>query len=132
MRHQTRDGSLRLAADGQTLPVILNHAGGILAYGRARRLASPGQRHALIARDRGCTFPSCRQTAAQSEVHHLLDWAKQGTTDIDNQALACRYHNNYAPQQGWNAIMIQGVPHWIPPKEHDPEQTPQRNRVHRS
>jgi hypothetical protein len=61
--------ALRLAAGGKTLPVVLNHAGGILAYGRARRLASPSQRLALIARDRGCTFPHCQVSAARSEVH---------------------------------------------------------------
>jgi len=49
--------ALRLAADGKALPVVLNDAGGILAYGSARRLASPGQRLALMARDKGCTFP---------------------------------------------------------------------------
>jgi hypothetical protein len=31
--------ALRLAADGKALPVVLNQAGGILAFGRARRLA---------------------------------------------------------------------------------------------
>ena len=50
--------ALRLAADGKALPVVLNAAGGILAYGRARRLASPAQRLALMARDKGCTFPA--------------------------------------------------------------------------
>src|SRR6266567_7999188 len=53
--------ALRLAADGKALPVVLNAAGGILAYGRARRLASPAQRLALMARDKGCTFPGCRE-----------------------------------------------------------------------
>src|SRR5207245_6218156 len=70
--------ALRLAADAKALPVVLNDAGGILAYGRARRLASPAQRLALMARDQGCTFPGCRETAARSEVHHILDWAQGG------------------------------------------------------
>jgi len=52
------DEALKLAADGQVLPHVLSDAGGILAYGRGRRLASPGQRKALFARDRGCTFPA--------------------------------------------------------------------------
>jgi hypothetical protein len=87
--------------------VVLNGAGGILAYGRARRLAAPGQRLALMARDKGCSFPRCRETASRSEVHHITDWAKGGTTDIDNQTLACPYHNNEAPRQDWYAIMIE-------------------------
>jgi hypothetical protein len=101
------------------------------AYGRARRLASPGQRLALMARDRGCTFPRCRETASRSEVHHIVDWVKGGVTDIHALALACGYHNNDAILQDWYAIMIGGVPHWVPPPHIDPERKPQRNRVHR-
>jgi hypothetical protein len=123
--------ALRLAADGKALPVVLNQAGGILAYGRARRLASPAQRLALMARDKGCTFPDCRETAARSEVHHIVDWVKGGTTDTDKLALACGYHNNEAIRQDWYAIMLQGVPHWVPPPHIDRERKPQRNRVHR-
>jgi len=107
--------ALRLAADGKALPVVLNDAGGILAYGRARRLASPAQRLALMARDKGCTFPRCRETASRSEVHHITDWVNGGTTDTDKLALACGYHNNEAPRQDWYAIMLDGVPHWVPP-----------------
>jgi len=123
--------ALRLAADGKALPVVLNDAGGILAYGRARRLASPAQRLALMARDKGCTFPECRETAARSEVHHITDWVQGGTTDTDKLALACGYHNNEAPRQDWYAIMLDGVPHWVPPPHIDPQRKPQRNKVHR-
>jgi hypothetical protein len=49
------DEALRLAAAGKALPVVLGDGAGILGYGRTRRLASVGQRLALIARDRGCT-----------------------------------------------------------------------------
>jgi hypothetical protein len=78
--------ALKLAADGSVLPAILNDAGGVLAYGRKRRLASPGLRKAVIARDRGCTFPGCPRTAAQSEIHHATDWANGGPTDLNNLA----------------------------------------------
>lgn len=66
------------------LPVVLADAGGVLAYGRSRRLASLGQRKALFARDRGCTFPGCTRSAARSEIHHATDWANGGRTDLDN------------------------------------------------
>jgi hypothetical protein len=85
--------ALKLAAEGSVLPEILNNAGGILAYGTARRLATAGMRKAAFARDRGCTFPGCTRTAAQSEIHHATDWARGGRTDLDNLAIACGYHN---------------------------------------
>jgi len=122
--------ALRLAADGNVLPAILNDAGGILAYGTGRRFATPGLRKAAFARDRGCTFPGCARTAAQSELHHATDWAKGGETNLDNLAIACGYHNKFAPKHGWATVLIDGVPHWQPPAWH-PDQRPQRNYLHR-
>ncbi len=123
------DDALRLASEGQVLPAVLNDAGGVLAYGHSRRLAAPGQRKALFARDRGCTFPGCTRTAAQSEIHHATDWAKGGRTDLDNLTITCGYHNTEAPKQGWQTVLIDGVPHWQPPPWH-PHQQPQRNYLH--
>jgi hypothetical protein len=123
------DEALRLAADGQVLPAILDDAGGILAYGTGRRLAAPGQRKALFARDRGCTFPGCFRSAAQSEIHHAIDWAHGGRTDLENMAIACGYHNNHAPKVGWRTVLIDGVPHWQPPPWR-PIKEPQRNYLH--
>jgi Domain of unknown function (DUF222) len=119
----TINDALRLAADGKMLPAVLDDNGGILGYGRSRRLASPGQRRALFARDRGCTFPGCDRSAAQSEIHHATDWANGGRTDLDSMAIAC------APKMGWHTILIDGVPHWQPPPWH-PVQRPLRNHLH--
>ena len=121
--------ALRLAADGGMLPAVLDDAGGVLAYGRGRRLASAGQRKALFARDRGCTFPGCDRPAARSEIHHTTDWATGGRTDLESMAIACGFHNNQAPKQNWRTIMIDGVPHWQPPPWH-PTQRPLRNYLH--
>ena len=123
------DQALKLAADGEALPAILDDAGGILGYGRGKRLASPGQRKALFARDRGCTFPDCDRTAANAEIHHTTDWASGGRTDLNTLAIACGYHNNQGPKQGWKTVMIHGIPHWQPPPWH-PQQQPQRNYLH--
>jgi Domain of unknown function (DUF222) len=123
------DEALRLAAEGGMLPAVLDDNGGILGYGRSRRLASPGQRRALFARDRGCTFPGCTRTAARSEIHHATDWANGGRTDLDSMAIACGYHNTEAPKQNWRTVLIDGIPHWQPPPWH-PHQQPLRNHLH--
>jgi Domain of unknown function (DUF222) len=125
----TIDQALHLAAEGSALPAVLDDNGGILGYGRSRRLASPGQRKALFARDRGCTFPGCTRTAAQSEIHHTTDWAAGGSTNLDSMAIACGYHNTQAPKMGWNTLMVNGIPHWQPPPWH-PTQQPLRNHLH--
>ena len=90
-----------------------------------------GKRTGAKARHRAPCRLTCRETAARSEVHHITDWANGGTTDTDKLALACDYHNNEAPRQDWYAIMLHGVPHWVPPPHIDPHRKPQRNRVHR-
>jgi hypothetical protein len=123
------DQALKLAADANILPTVLSEAGDVLAFGRGRRLASAGQRKAIFARDRGCTFPGCDRTAAQSEIHHTTDWARGGQTDLKSMAIACGYHNNEAPKQGWCTVMINQVPHWKPPPWH-PTQDPLRNYLH--
>jgi hypothetical protein len=124
------DEALRIAADGALIPAVLGATGEILDFGRARRLASRGQRRALFARDRGCTFPGCPKPAGQSEVHHTTEWIKGGRTDLGSLAIVCGYHNNEAPRQGWQTVMIGGIPHWKPPSWRDPQQQPRRNYLH--
>lgn len=120
---------LRLAAEARVIPVVLGDVGEVLALGRGRRLASSPQRRALIARDRGCTFPGCAKSAAQSEIHHGHEWIAGGTTDVDNMMVACGYHQNEALRQGWRTEMRHGIPWWIPPDHVDRNRTPRRNPV---
>jgi hypothetical protein len=122
--------ALRIAAAGAIVPVVLGDSGEVLDYGRGRRLASPGQRRALFARDRGCTFPDCTRSAASSEIHHATEWTHGGLTNVSTMAVACGYHNNEAPRQGWKTLMIKGIPHWKPPSWRDSERRPLRNFMH--
>lgn len=124
------DEALRIAADGALIPAVLGGTGEILDFGRSRRLASRGQRRALFARDRGCTFPGCPKPASESEVHHSTEWIKGGRTDLGSLAIVCGYHNNEAPRQGWQTVMVNGIPYWKPPSWRDPQQRPRRNYLH--
>jgi len=121
---------LALAGEAEVIPVIFHDRGGVLAYGRGRRLASRGQRLALAARDGGCCFPGCDRPAAWTEVHHVIEWAAGGSTDLDNQCLLCRYHHRHFAPAGWQVRITDGVPEWIPPPWLDPQQRPRRNTVH--
>lgn len=122
---------LRIACDAAVIPVVFNDAGGVLAYGRERRLASRGQRLALVARDGGCTFPGCDRPAAWTEVHHIHEWAAGGATDLDNMVLLCRFHHRHFAALGWQVRMsTDGLPDWIPPPWLDHQRRPVRNTVH--
>jgi Domain of unknown function (DUF222) len=121
---------LQMAADAHVIPVICTDTGGVLAYGRARRLAAVGQRHALAARDGGCSFPGCNRPAAWTEVHHVREWIDGGETNIDEMCLLCRFHHRMFAKLGWEVVMLDGVPHWIPPAWLDPHRRPRRNTAH--
>ncbi|MGI8679842.1 MAG: DUF222 domain-containing protein [Jatrophihabitans sp.] len=125
-------GTLQLSAcDADVVPVVFNDAGGIVAYGRTRRLASRGQRLALIARDGGCCFPECDRPASWAEVHHIEAWADGGSTDLDNMCVLCRFHHREFERRDWRVEMsTDSVPEWIPPPFIDPQRRPQRNRAH--
>jgi hypothetical protein len=121
---------LAMSSDAQILPVICDQAGGVLAYGRGRRLASTGQRLALAARDGGCSFPGCDRPAAWTEVHHIRAWIDGGPTDLHNMCLLCRFHHREFQKRGWEIRMINNTPHWIPPAFIDPDRRPIRNTAH--
>jgi hypothetical protein len=121
---------LVVACEAQLVPVIFNDVGGILAFGRTRRLASRGQRLALVARDGGCCFPGCDRPAAWTEVHHITAWTDGGNTDLDNMCLLCRYHHREFAKRDWQVQITDGVPEWIPPPWIDPGRKPLRNTAH--
>ena len=121
---------VRRAGDAQPLFALLDATGGIVSYGRARRLATAGQRRALTVRDRGCSFPGCTTPASWCETHHVVAWADGGATDLDNMTLLCGYHHREFERLGWDCVMIDAVPHWRPPDWLDRARTPRRNTAH--
>ncbi|MDO2352513.1 HNH endonuclease signature motif containing protein [Mycobacterium avium] len=86
-----------------------------LALYHTKRLASPGQRIVLYAKDRGCSHPGCDVSGYYCEVHHVTGYAKCGRTDIDQLTFACGGHHPLA-EQGWITRKNgRGETEWIPP-----------------
>lgn len=75
--------ALRMADEAAI--TIVGHAsnGAVLTLGRTRRLASRAQTLALIARDKGCSFPGCDKPPEHTQRHHVIGWADGGSTDVD-------------------------------------------------
>jgi hypothetical protein len=124
------DQALRLADEASIAWIVHNSRGGIVNYGRSRRIASEGQTLALIARDKGCAFPGCTAPPHWTQRHHILPWFDSGDTDLDNMVLLCGYNHRRIDADGWQITVIDGVPYFIPPVWIDPTQTPQRNHAH--
>ena len=94
-----------------------------------KRLASPGQRIVLYAKDRGCTAPGCDVSGYYSEVHHLTPYAQCHTTNINDLTFACGGHHPLA-EKGWiTRKNAKGETEWIPPPHLDHGQ-PRTNTFH--
>lgn len=99
--------------------------GAVLDLGRSRRIASPAQTLAMIARDGGCSFPGCDVAPEWCERHHIISWLAGGLTDIDNLTLLCRYHHRNFEQRGWTCRMTADrLPAWSPPRWVDKSRRP--------
>ena len=117
--------ALALADQAEIYWAAVTGAGLPLRLGRTRRIATVGQTAALIARDRGCSFPACNTAPEWCERHHVIAWADGGATDLDNLTLLCRYHHHNFASKGWEcSINGDGLPEWRPPWWVDRARTP--------
>ena len=123
----------RMACDARVLPIVLGGAGQVLDAGRTRRLATGALRRALVARDRGCTFPGCDRPSRWTDGHHLTPWSQGGPTRLDNLTLLCPHHHRliHDPAGGWTIQLgSDGLPDFLPPPWIDPLRQPRRNLYH--
>jgi len=104
--------------------------GKALALYHTKRLASPGQRIVLYAKDRGCTRPGCDAPPYWCEVHHVEDWATTNRTEVNTLALACGDDHPLVEPGGWvTRKNSRGETEWIPPPHLDHGQ-PRVNKYH--
>ncbi|MDF3285592.1 HNH endonuclease, partial [Gordonia sp. N1V] len=83
-----------------------------------RKAVAPGQRKALLVRDRGCI--KCGAHAGRCQGHHLHHWADGGPTDLDNGCLLCSSCHDDVHHHGWGIIMgFDRHPWLIPPASID-------------
>ena len=116
---------LTMAGDAEVIPVIFNDTGGILSYGRGKRLADRGQRLALAARDGGCCFPGCDRPAAWAEVHHIREWA----AGAPPTSTTCVWYASFITATSKPPAGPSGWPRTANPNgSHPPGSTPTANR----
>ncbi len=77
------DKAVRLADQADISYAAVDAKGVPLQLGRSRRIATLGQTAALIARDKGCSFPGCDVAPEYCERHHITAWIDGGSTDLD-------------------------------------------------
>ncbi len=110
--------------------VLLSKTRGIVAYSDQHRLFTEQQRLAMFARDKGCSYPGCDAPLSWTQAHHVTDYSITRRTCVDDGTLVCTANHALFERMGWKSIMLNDLPHWVPPAWVDPEQRPQRNRMH--
>jgi HNH endonuclease len=91
----------RLACDGSLITVVEDESGTPLHVGRKQRIVSTPLKRALWSRDRGCTFPGCRNKRFV-EAHHVHHWAHGGDTSLENLTLLCTHHHRLLHEGGFS------------------------------
>ncbi|OBH72180.1 hypothetical protein A5682_06745 [Mycobacterium mantenii] len=120
---------IRLARHARHYLAIFDK-GKALALYHTKRLASPGQRIVLYAKDRGCSAPGCTVPGYYCEVHHVTDYAKCHTTDVNDLTFACGPQHRLLQPGGWSTRKnARGDTEWIPPPHLDRGQ-PRINTFH--
>ncbi|MDF3285596.1 HNH endonuclease, partial [Gordonia sp. N1V] len=125
-----------LSCDTTITKIMLDPNGVPLSVGEAKRFFTPGQRKALLVRDRGCIkcgthagrcqahhvhhcdrgCIKCGAHAGRCQGHHLVHWSKGGPTDLDNGCLLCSSCHDDVHRHGWDIIMgFDRHPWLIPP-----------------
>ncbi|GFG76286.1 hypothetical protein MBOT_36510 [Mycobacterium botniense] len=83
---------IRLAGHAHHYLAIFDKGQAIGLY-HTKRLASPGQRIVLYAKDRGCSHPGCDVAGYYCEVHHVTDYAQSRSTDVNDLTFGCGPHH---------------------------------------
>jgi hypothetical protein len=92
-----------LASDGTWQRFITDpQTGTLLDFGRESYEPPQALVDFLIARDRTCRFPGCRQSAARADLDHAKSWESGGETSAANLGALCRRHHRLKTHGGWN------------------------------
>ena len=78
--------------------------GNLLDYGREKYEPPQALVDFLLARDRTCRFPGCRQPASRSDIDHAQSWESGGETKPENLGLLCRRHHRLKTHGRWDLV----------------------------
>ncbi|MDE0131856.1 MAG: DUF222 domain-containing protein [bacterium] len=119
-----------LACQSDILPAIFRGVSQPMDLGRSRRAASPAQRIALVARDKACV--GCGATSNWCQAHHIIPWAVQGNTDLDDMVLLCSRCHHKVHDDHWQVRRKPSGKYYLkPPLKHDrPESTLRKTLLH--
>ncbi len=75
--------------------------GRIRQVGTTRRRPTAAQRRYVTSRDPTCPFPGCVAPSGDSDMDHIREWAKGGSTTVANLGPPCPAHHQLRHRLGW-------------------------------
>jgi hypothetical protein len=106
-----RDVARMILCDSLVGRVILDADGEVLDHGRLKRLFTPAQKRAMIARDGPtCVVPGCTIPVEECQAHHLCDYTEGGLTNLADGGHLCTGHHHDIHLGG--AHLIRGPDGW--------------------
>ena len=91
--------------------------GNLLDYGRLTYQPPQPLIDFIVARDRRCRFPGCRQPARVCDIDHAIPWEEGGKTSKENLGLLCRRHHRMKTHGGWELTSFEdGSCEWKSPE----------------
>ncbi|MDN6135439.1 MAG: HNH endonuclease, partial [Brevibacterium sp.] len=116
---------IRNGLNGAVFFELMSEKAKTMQVATENRYANAKQIAILTARDQGCTFPGCDAPPGWCDAHHIVEWAQQGKTDINNMMLSCSAHHHLLDRSDWETVMLKdGRPAWVPPASIDPARRP--------
>jgi hypothetical protein len=84
---------------------VVLHAPGNLNLGRTTRLANRAQRRALRALYPHCAINGCTVSFDHCNIHYIIWWRHNGTTDLNNLIPVCSTHHTNIHHHGWHITL---------------------------
>ena len=108
----------QLASDAKWRRFITDPiTGNLLDYGRSSYEPPQPLVDFIVARDRRCRFPGCRQPSRVCDIDHAIPWEEGGKTSKENLGLLCRRHHRMKTHGGWRLTSFEdGSCEWRSPE----------------
>ena len=106
-----------LASDAKWRRFVIDPlSGNLLDYGRETYEPPQALVDFVLARDRVCRFPGCRQSGRTADIDHSESWETGGRTSAQNLGLLCRRHHQLKTHGGWQLTSFpDGSCEWTSP-----------------
>ncbi|WP_454083290.1 DUF222 domain-containing protein [Georgenia sp. Marseille-Q6866] len=99
----------RLVCESSLSRVVFGPDSTVLDVGREQRIFPAHMVRAIVARDKKCQYPDCDQPPGAGEIHHSIQWYRDGgATCVEHGILLCWHHHDWVHAYGITIVRAAG------------------------